>query len=172
MTGNTSVLNDYLDEENKVASRSTSRSIAEGLAEGSFEKREVPSNTSLAVTDSAAAQVNLTFKGMSLHYSVELWTDMEGSAVYIYGQSGPNGGQARVYLNNQEVAELNLTVRLHPVPADEQNKWETPSVLLYTTSGLDATKDHHFTIENLIIGKRLVVDYAIITQPQTRPTKS
>jgi hypothetical protein len=97
---------------------------------------------------------------------------MEGSAVYVYGQSGPDGGQARVHLNSQEVAELNLTVRFHPVPADEQNKWETPSVLLYTTSGLDTTKEHHLTLTNLVVGKRLVVDYAIITQPQTRPTES
>jgi hypothetical protein len=37
---------------------------------------------------------------------------MKGSAVYIYGISGPLCGQARVKLDDMEVAELNMTVRL------------------------------------------------------------
>jgi hypothetical protein len=36
---------------------------------------------------------------------------MEGSAVYVYGISGPQSGQARVKLDDIEVAELNMTVR-------------------------------------------------------------
>ena len=51
-----------------------------------------------------------------------------------------------------------------------QSVWETNDVLLYTTSGLDPAAQHHLTIENLVSGKQLVVDYAIITQ--TRVTKS
>jgi len=35
---------------------------------------------------------------------------MSGSAIYVYGLSGPLGGQARVKLNDREVAQLNLTV--------------------------------------------------------------
>lgn len=51
-----------------------------------------------------------------------------------------------------------------------QSVWETNDVLLYTTSGLDPAVQHHLTIENLVSGKQLVVDYAIVTQ--TRVTKS
>lgn len=36
---------------------------------------------------------------------------MPGSAVYVYGLSGPQSGQARVKLNGVEVANLNMTVR-------------------------------------------------------------
>lgn len=37
---------------------------------------------------------------------------MIGSAVYVYGISGPQSGQARVKLDDVEVAELNMTVSL------------------------------------------------------------
>jgi hypothetical protein len=52
----------------------------------------------------------------------------------------------------------------------KQSVWETNDVLLYTTSGLDPAIQHHLTIENLIAGKQLVVDYAIITQIQASKT--
>lgn len=51
-----------------------------------------------------------------------------------------------------------------------QSVWETNDVLLYTTSGLDPATQHHLTIENLVAGRQLVVDYAVITQ--TRAIKS
>lgn len=35
---------------------------------------------------------------------------MSGSAIYVYGLSGPLGGQARVKLDDREVAQLNMTV--------------------------------------------------------------
>jgi hypothetical protein len=37
---------------------------------------------------------------------------MLGSAIYVYGLSGPSGGQARVKLDDREVADLKLTVRI------------------------------------------------------------
>ena len=43
-------------------------------------------------------------------------------------------------------------------------------MLLYTASGLDAAMEHHLSIENLVAGKHLVVDYAIVTQ--LRPAES
>jgi hypothetical protein len=47
--------------------------------------------------------------------------------------------------------------------------WKTNG-LLYTTSGLDASVQHHLSIENLITGKQLVIDYAIVTS--IRPAKT
>jgi len=35
---------------------------------------------------------------------------MSGSAIYVYGLSGPSRGQARVKLDDREVAQLNMTV--------------------------------------------------------------
>jgi len=35
---------------------------------------------------------------------------MSGSAIYVYGLSGPSGGQARVKLDDREVVQLNMTV--------------------------------------------------------------
>ena len=93
MSGNTGVLDDYLNKGWKEVARST------------LEKRQAAGNSSVAVTG-AAASVDLTFKGMSF----TLGSLMEGSAVYVYGISGPHGGQARVKLDDTEVAELNMTV--------------------------------------------------------------
>jgi hypothetical protein len=94
-SGNMGVLDDYLNTGSKEVARST------------LEKRQTKAgNTSIAVTDSSAS-VDLTFKGMS----TSLDSLMEGSAVYVYGISGPQCGQARVKLDDTEVAKLNMTVR-------------------------------------------------------------
>jgi hypothetical protein len=47
--------------------------------------------------------------------------------------------------------------------------WKT-SGLLYTASGLDASVQHHLSVENLITGKQLVIDYAIVTS--VKPAKT
>jgi hypothetical protein len=47
--------------------------------------------------------------------------------------------------------------------------WKTNG-LLYTASGLDANVQHHLSIENLIAGKQLVIDYAIVTS--VKPAKT
>jgi len=47
--------------------------------------------------------------------------------------------------------------------------WKTNG-LLYTASGLDASVQHRLSIENLVTGKQLVIDYAIVTS--IRPAKT
>jgi hypothetical protein len=49
---------------------------------------------------------------------------MLGSAVYVYGLSGPLGGQARVKLDDREVAQLNMTVRTTYPSQSNANKAE------------------------------------------------
>lgn len=76
-------------------------------------------NRSVAVTSESGSKVDIAFKGdytafltrVSFFLAVmAMLTCYAGSAVYVYGQTGPDCGQAEVMLDSQTVAYLNMTV--------------------------------------------------------------
>jgi len=72
----------------------------------------------------------------------------EGSEVFLYGGTGPNHGQFKVQLDNQQPLELNGTAPM-----------QHPQTELYTASGL-APGSHQLVVTNLNDGKVLDIDYA------------
>ena len=72
------------------------------------------------MTSESGSKVDLAFKGDYILYTrsrgiSDEWCGMVltsglGSAVYVYGQTGPECGGAEVMLDGQVVASLNMTV--------------------------------------------------------------
>ncbi|ORY30396.1 hypothetical protein BCR39DRAFT_558675 [Naematelia encephala] len=97
--------------------------------------------------------------GMSTDSSVDL--KFQGSGIYLFGMSGPNGGGALVSLNGQTVGSLNLS-----------NPWHAYSSLLFMQAGLDPLATHTVSILSTQPGSELVIDYALLTskKPSSDPS--
>lgn len=73
-------------------------------------------NYSVALGSGPDAKADLTFKGTYRTFTQRPCPETcelivaPGSAVYLYGRTGPNLGEAQVMLDGQAVAHLNMTV--------------------------------------------------------------
>ncbi|KAG8702611.1 hypothetical protein FRC08_003384 [Ceratobasidium sp. 394] len=84
----------------------------------------------------------------------------QGSEVFLYGGTGPNHGQFKVQLDDQQPLELNGTAPM-----------QHPKTELYTASGL-AAGSHQLIITNLDDGKVLDIDYAEVVPSRSKPRLS
>ncbi|QRV82728.1 hypothetical protein RhiJN_10743 [Ceratobasidium sp. AG-Ba] len=80
----------------------------------------------------------------------------QGSEIFLYGGTGPNHGEFKVQIDNQQPLVLNGT---SPI--------QHPQTLLYTTSGLGAGQ-HQLVVTNLGDGQVFDVDYAEIVPANSR----
>lgn len=70
-------------------------------------------NDTAAITTAERAGITLSFEG-----GLAMWRHQRdvsltaGSGAYVYGMSGPDGGEAEVKLDGVVVDRLNLTVRM------------------------------------------------------------
>ncbi|KAK4683860.1 hypothetical protein P7C73_g6355, partial [Tremellales sp. Uapishka_1] len=79
-----------------------------------------------------------------------------GSAVYLYGDVGPDYGKASLALNGQTIVpSMNLT-----------SPWAMSYELLFFQTGLDATQPNNFTMTNLDGGK-MSLDFIVLTTDET-----
>lgn len=114
----------FLDDEGRVTSLSDTDRTA-GQDQGSDAGHGTGSGTSgkhsVAVSSGSDSKVDLAFKGDYTSFltppavAVEMLTICVGSAVYVYGQTGPDCGQAKVMLDDKVVAYLNMTVSGHSI---------------------------------------------------------
>lgn len=77
--------------------------------------REVMSgfyNDTAGITTAEGAAMTLAFEGRR-RLEAEGRELMAGSGVYVYGLSGPEGGEAEVSLDGVMMSRLNMTVRRH-----------------------------------------------------------
>ncbi|GFZ47751.1 hypothetical protein JCM24511_05498 [Saitozyma sp. JCM 24511] len=95
-------------------------------------------NSSASVTTAFGASANLTFTG---------------ETVYLYGATGPAGGEAEVYLDGQLRSTLDLS-----------GPWFASSSLLFMAGGMNGSDTHNLSIVSTGASGQVVLDYAIVTR--------
>lgn len=97
-------------------------------------------NRTASVTTQVGASASLMFKG---------------SAIYLYGMTGPEGGTAEVIFDGAVTHSLNLT-----------SPWKAYSSLMFFQTGLNASETHNLSVVSTgPQGGQVVLDYALLSTP-------
>ena len=128
------------------------------------------SNQTASITTSANARVDLTFQGGSKRKcyltlkavrAPDLMLSYSGSAVYLYGSSGPSGGTADIYVDGQLTNSINCN----------NSAWDSYSALLYFRTDFDASSgsSHKLSVISTSADHEVTIDYALVSvlQPVT-----
>ena len=117
--------------------------IVPGLQGGSFQGGTV------SYTSSRGAAATLSFQGMSPRAGA--CGDNSGSAIFVYGPTGPQFGTFQVQIDGQTVGMFNSSTTI-----------STFDTLLFFASGLDGASQHIVVMSNEEEGKLLAIDYATV----------
>jgi hypothetical protein len=123
-----------------------SQSVIPAIQAGNFYQNTI------SYTSSAQASASLTFTGMSPNKEEPYSSaDLIGSAIYVFGPTGPSFGVFQVSIDTKPIGTYNASTTV-----------ATYDTLLFFTTQLDPSAKHQIIVTNQVEGSTLALDYFVI----------